>query len=137
MMKLVEARDDKQSLPDGTRRARRSSEVAEVTRRRPDDCASDPDLCLCGQCGSKLVQPIDWAMVGRRHWRVTLHCPNCEWSGTGIFTQVAIDRYDRELDRGMRKLNATLTRVSRACMEEEIEIFAKALDSDLIVPFDF
>ena len=37
----------------------------------------------------------------------------------------------------MRKLQATLTRVSRACMEAEIETFAKALEDDLIVPFDF
>ena len=129
--------EDKQSLPPGARRVRRSAELAPVTRAHDDDRAGDPDLCLCGRCGSKLVQPTDWAMVGRRHWRVTLRCPNCEWNGTGIFTQTAIDRYDRELDRGMRKLSATLTRVSRACMEAEIEIFAKALEADLIVPFDF
>ena len=84
-----------------------------------------------------LVQPLDWALVGRSHWRVMLRCPNCEWTGTGVFTQETVDRYDRELDRGMRKLAATLQRVSRACMEAEIEQFAKALETDLIVPFDF
>jgi hypothetical protein len=97
----------------------------------------DPDLSLCGGCGSNLVQPIDWSLVGRTHWRVTLRCPNCEWSGTGVFTQEAVDRFDRELDRGMRQLQSTLTRVSRACMEAEIAAFAKALETDLIVPFDF
>jgi hypothetical protein len=106
----------------------------------PDDHATeatgDPDLSLCGGCGSSLVQPIDWSLVGRSHWRVTLCCPNCEWSGTGVFTQEAVDRFDRVLDRGMRELQSTLTRVSRACMEAEIASFAKALEDELIVPFD-
>ena len=104
-----------------------------------DPCEStcDPDLSLCGGCGSKLVQPIDWSRVGRTHWRVTLRCPGCEWSGTGVFTQEAVDRFDRELDRGMRQLQSTLTRVSRACMEAEIAAFSHALETDLIVPFDF
>ena len=101
------------------------------------ETTTDPDLALCGGCGSKLVQPIDWSLVGRTHWRVTLRCPSCEWSGTGVFTQDAVDRFDRELDRGMRQLQATLTRVSRACMEAEITAFSRALETDLIVPFDF
>jgi hypothetical protein len=102
-----------------------------------DETTTDPELCRCGGCGSMLVQPIDWSLIGRSHWRVVLRCPNCEWSGTGVFGQEAVDRYDRELDRGTRKLQATLTRVSRACMEAEIETFAAALENDLIVPFDF
>jgi len=102
-----------------------------------DETNCDPELCRCGSCGSMLVQPIDWSLIGRSHWRVVLRCPNCEWSGTGVFGQEAVDRYDHELDRGTRKLQATLTRVSRACMEAEIEAFANALENDLIVPFDF
>ncbi len=102
-----------------------------------DETACDPELCRCGTCGSMLVQPIDWSLIGRSHWRVVLRCPNCEWSGTGVFGQEAVDRFDRELDRGTRKLQSTLTRVSRACMEAEIEAFAAALDNDLIIPFDF
>jgi len=102
-----------------------------------DETTADPELCRCGSCGSMLVQPIDWSLIGRSHWRVVLRCPNCEWSGTGVFGQEAVDRFDRELDRGTRKLQSTLTRVSRACMEAEVEAFAAALESDLIVPFDF
>jgi hypothetical protein len=102
-----------------------------------DETTRDPELCRCGSCGSMLVQPIDWSLIGRTHWRVVLRCPNCEWCGTGVFGQEAVDRFDRELDRGTRKLQATLTRVSRACMEAEIEVFAHALENDLIVPFDF
>ena len=102
-----------------------------------DDSGVDPDLCRCGSCSSALVQPIDWALIGRSHWRVTLRCPNCEWIGTGVFSQETVDRFDRDLDRGTRDLTKTLNRVSKACMEAEIEHFAQALASDLIVPFDF
>jgi len=102
-----------------------------------DETTADPELCRCCSCGSMLVQPIDWSLIGRSHWRVVLRCPNCEWSGTGVFGQEAVDRFDRELDRGTRKLQSTLTRVSRACMEAEVEAFAAALERDLIVPFDF
>src|SRR5471032_496146 len=102
-----------------------------------DNGTGDPALWRCGGCDCPFVQPLDWDLVGRSHWRVTLRCPNCEWIGTCVFSQEAVDRFDRELDRGMRKLQSTLARVSRACMEADIESFAQALESDLIVPFDF
>lgn len=129
----------------GKRRARdiEFPDAAEIkasaleTVEQIDESTADPELCRCGGCGSMLVQPIDWSLIGRSHWRVVLRCPNCEWSGTGVFGQEAVDRFDRELDRGTRKLQSTLTRVSRACMEAEVEAFAAALERDLIVPFDF
>ena len=125
------------------RREAHEADLAEDTElelhehEQPCEATGDPDLSLCGGCGSNLVQPIDWSLVGRTHWRVTLHCPNCEWTGTGVFTQDTVDRFDRELDRGMRQLQSTLTRVTRACIEAEIARFAQALETDLIVPFDF
>ena len=106
-------------------------------RRREEGHGGDPALWRCGGCDCPFVQPLDWDLVGRSHWRVTLRCPNCEWVGTGVFSQGAVDRFDRELDRGMRKLQSTLARVSRACMEADIESFAQALEAYLIVPFDF
>lgn len=105
--------------------------------RAEDGVTGDPALWRCGGCDCPFVQPVDWDLVGRSHWRVTLRCPNCEWIGTGVFSQDAVDRFDRELDRGMRKLQSTLARVSRACMEADIEHFTQALATDLIVPFDF
>jgi hypothetical protein len=108
------------------------------TQAWPEDPSTgDPALWRCGGCDCPFVQPLDWDLVGRAHWRVTLRCPNCEWVGTGVFSQEAVDRFDRELDRGMRKLQATLARVSRASMEADIDTFARALETDLIVPFDF
>jgi hypothetical protein len=104
---------------------------------RTDASERDPDLSICGTCSSRFVQPIDWSLVGREHWRVTLRCPNCGWEGTGVFAQATVDRFDRELDRGTRELTKTLRRVSRAIMEAEIEQFCAALAADAILPSDF
>jgi hypothetical protein len=117
-----------------------AAEAAEANgpwAKTEEPSTGDPALWRCGGCDCPFVQPLDWDLVGRSHWRVTLRCPNCEWIGTGVFSQDAVDRFDRELDRGMRKLQSTLARVSRACMEADIECFTQALESDLIVPFDF
>src|SRR5579862_8551597 len=136
MMNAVKAGDDSQQAPDGRRRVRKG-DLSYAEPAVADDSRVDPDLCRCGSCGSMLVQPLDWALVGRSHWRVMLRCPNCEWVGTGVFDQPAVDRYDRDLDRGTRKLTNTLARVTSACMEAEIEQFVTALDTGLIQPFDF
>ena len=124
--------DDSGESSDGGRPAK-----APARRSRPGAAERDPNLSICGSCGSQLVQPIDWSLVGREHWRVHLRCPNCAWEGTGVFEQAAVDRFDRALDRGTRELTTTLARVTRACMQAEVEQFIHALEHDLIVPSDF
>ena len=127
--------DDSGAPNDGRRIAKPRASASQ--RERPGAAERDPDLSICGTCTSKFVQPIDWSLVGREHWRVTLRCPNCGWEGTGVFAQETVDRFDRELDRGTRDLTKTLRRVTRACMEAELEQFVQALESDLILPSDF
>jgi len=131
----VDGTDDSDATAKGRRVAK--ARPAPARRERPGAAERDPDLSICGTCASKFVQPIDWSLVGRAHWRVTLRCPNCGWAGTGVFAQVTVDRFDRELDRGTRELAKTLRRVTRACMEAELEQFVHALESDLILPSDF
>src|SRR6202044_2013915 len=104
----------------------RGLETPKQATQATDETASDPDLCRCRSCDSMLVQPLDWSRVGRAHWSVMLGCPNCGWTGTGVFAQETVDRYDRELDRGTRKLTSILNRVSRACMQAEVDRFAPA-----------
>jgi hypothetical protein len=95
------------------------------------------DLHVCGSCGSDLVYPVEWDEAGATHWEVSLRCPNCEWSGTGIFEQDVVDRFDEELDRGTESLVRDLRRLIHANMEEDIERFVSALDAGHIVPEDF
>ena len=95
------------------------------------------DLHLCGSCDSALVYPVDWDEASDTHWEVTLRCPNCEWSGTGVFEQDVVERFDEELDRGTEALVRDLKRLMQANMEDEIERFVSALQAGHIVPEDF
>jgi hypothetical protein len=101
--------------------------------------AAEPadDLHVCGSCDSELVYPVDWEEVGDTHWEVTLRCPNCEWTGTGVFEQDVVERFDEELDRGTEALVRDLKRLMQANMEDEIERFVTALQDGHIVPEDF
>ena len=102
-----------------------------ATRRGPDD------LHVCGSCASELVHPVEWSEAGSRHWEVTLRCPSCEWSGTGVFDQASVERFDEELDRGTEALVRDLKRLMHANMEADIDRFVEALEQDHITPEDF
>jgi hypothetical protein len=95
------------------------------------------DLHVCGECSSDLVYPVEWDEAGTTHWEVTLRCPNCEWFGTGVFSQDVVERFDEELDRGTEQLVRDLKRMMHANMEDEIERFVHALEADHIQPDDF
>jgi hypothetical protein len=95
------------------------------------------DLHMCGTCESELVYPVDWEEASNTHWEVTLRCPNCEWSGTGVFEQDIVERFDEELDRGTEALVRDLKHLMTANMEDEIERFVSALQDGHIVPDDF
>ena len=92
---------------------------------------------VCGTCASPLVYPVDWEESGTTRWEVSLRCPECEWTGTGIFEQDAVERFDEELDRGMEVLVRDLKRLMHANMEDDVERFVRALEADHIVPEDF
>lgn len=95
------------------------------------------DLHVCGACGSGLVYPVEWEEASDTHWEVALRCPNCEWVGSGMFDQPAVERFDEELDRGTEEVLADLRRLMQANMEDEIERFVQALEAGAILPEDF
>jgi hypothetical protein len=97
----------------------------------------DQELQHCGSCHGDLVQPVDWFPLGKSYWQVTLCCPNCDWSGTGVFAQDVLERFDRELDRATEFLVGELDRIGLENMASEIGRFAQALTDDHILPSDF
>jgi hypothetical protein len=94
-------------------------------------------LNVCPECKRDLVYPMEWEEASPTHWDVELRCPNCEWQTTGQWDQETVDRFDEELDRGTESLVRDLKRLTRANMEEEVERFVGALNSDAIWPMDF
>ena len=95
------------------------------------------DLHVCGGCDSAMVYPVEWEEAGATHWEVTLRCPNCEWTGCGVFEQELVERFDEELDRGTEALVRDLKQLMTANMEDEIERFCRALSDNHVLPEDF
>ena len=113
-------------------------EATETPAERPvSNRHTQVDLHECGACKSELVYPTEWEEAGSTHWEVTLRCPNCEWSGTGVYEQELVERFDEELDRGTEALVRDLKRLMTANMEDEIERFVHALDGNHVLPEDF
>lgn len=94
-------------------------------------------LHVCVSCAGELVYPLDWDEAHPGHWRILLRCPECESTREGVFAQAAVERLDDELDRATGALLSDFRRMAHANMAEEIELFIRALDADLIGPSDF
>jgi len=95
------------------------------------------DLHVCLDCDSDLVYPMQWEEAGAENWSVLLHCPNCDVSREGVFTQENVELFDEELDRGADTLARDYKRLMRANMADEIDRFVGALDAGAILPEDF
>jgi hypothetical protein len=105
-------------------------------REQRTDPTTEP-LHVCFYCSGELVHPIDWSEAGPRQWRILLRCPECESTREGVFEQNLVEALDDELDRATGALLSDLQRVTHANMAEEIDLFVRALEADLIVPSDF
>jgi hypothetical protein len=94
-------------------------------------------LHICRRCHSELVQPRDWKKAGQGRWHVRLECPNCGWRRRETFSSGQLTALEDQLDVGFDVLLRDLKRLTAANMTEEIERFAVALASGLILPEDF
>jgi hypothetical protein len=95
------------------------------------------ELHRCPACTSDLVEPTAWLRTDAGDWELCLRCPNCRWAGRTIADRGAVERLDRELDRGERALIDDLEMMRRANLEDELERFIAALRADQIWPMDF
>lgn len=92
---------------------------------------------MCPECGSPLVQPLQWTEVAGGAWELLLQCPNCDWITEGIFDRDQVDQFEEHLDRGLAGMLSDLRLLTQANMNEEIDRFVRALRTDLILPEDF
>jgi hypothetical protein len=95
------------------------------------------ELHVCPSCSGGLVHPTDWAPASGKRWSVELRCPECEWTGGGVYRQEVVDRLDEALDCGTESILADLQALARANMEDEIDRFVHALHHELVLPEDF
>jgi len=113
-----------------------SARALEVLRYHLEHTASR-GLHLCPECTSSLVQPLDWHESRAGFWELMLECPNCRWQTDGQYSQRQVDAFEEELEDGLAEMLADLSRLTQANMAEEVDRFAAALQSDLILPEDF
>lgn len=99
---------------------------------------AEAGLHVCPECGSCLVQPTRWEQTSKRgHWHLWRRCPECEWRCDGIHGEREIDAFDETLDVGAEELTAELRELERERMRDVAEVFATALQADLITADDF
>ena len=94
-------------------------------------------LELCGGCGGERVHPTEWNEVEEMRWQLALRCPDCEWRHTDTYDAHEVERFDDVLNDATDRLIEELDRVTRENMNEAVDRFRSALESDGIMPFDF
>ena len=94
-------------------------------------------LHVCPRCTGGLVNPLEWEEASPGRWHILMRCPDCDLVRDGVFSQALVERLDEELDRATGALLSDLKRLTHANMVEEIELFSRALQLDLIGPSDF
>jgi hypothetical protein len=92
---------------------------------------------LCPSCTGDRVHPTDWTEVEDMRWQLALRCPDCEWRHTDVYLPDEVERYDDVLNDATDRLIEELDRVTRENMNEAIDRWRDALDSDGIMPSDF
>jgi len=83
------------------------------------------------------VQPVAWGETPDARWELTLSCPNCWWSGDGVYDREQVQEFEDELDEGLAEMLRDLQRLAQANMTDQIERFVAALNAGHILPEDF
>jgi hypothetical protein len=96
---------------------------------------SDKKLWLCEvdpSCGGKSVFLKGKTMLPDGNFVLELMCPDCNVLSNGIYTGEQLGRFERELLKAEKVMKA----VDLQHAARDAEIFAIALDHDLIFPQD-
>jgi hypothetical protein len=119
-------------------RANSDTPVAQATRSDSSQTSAPGEaLHVCPRCAGGLVSPLEWGEESPGRWHILMRCPDCDLVRDGVFGQALVERLDEELDRATGALLSDLKRLTHANMVEEIEVFSRALELDLIGPSDF
>ena len=94
-------------------------------------------LTICGSCGSMLVQPRTWRQAPPRSWQVELRCPECEGHGSAVVDEELAEQLTLFHERARALVEVSMLRLASENAEREIDRFARALETDLILPEDF
>ena len=94
-------------------------------------------LVVCESCRADFVNPVSWHELSETHWWIRLRCGEC-----GFVREIEVDndeaqRFEHDLDRGVRQIAAAFARLDRERMIADSDTMTAALERDLIDPSDF
>jgi hypothetical protein len=89
---------------------------------------------VCVGCHADFVNPVSWHELSETHWWIRLRC--------GFVREVEVtnedaQRFEHELDRGVKQIAAAFARLDRERMMAASDAMRAALERDLIDPGDF
>jgi hypothetical protein len=94
-------------------------------------------LHVCRGCGCTMMQLVGHEDAGDGHWFLTMRCPECEaWAGGRVADGLCAE-LDDELERGTNRLLDALQELQRQILSAEVDAFADALQTGLLLPEDF
>jgi hypothetical protein len=107
--------------------------------RRAHGATSVPrgGLQVCTQCHADYVHPADWREADDTHWWMLLRCGECGARREVTVTDDVATRYGEDLDARQREIDRAVRRLDCERMAEQVEIFAAALERDLVDAGDF
>ena len=110
-------------------------------RRRHDarhpGSSDQTSLEFCASCHSDFVHPVEWSESGDEHWWMLLRCGECQAVREVTVANVIAKRFGDSLDTAEREILRAAAQLDEERMANEVEVFAAALERDLIEPADF
>ena len=94
-------------------------------------------LQVCPLCHASFVHPVDWCEADGEHWWMLLRCGECAAECEVTIADDVAKRYGDELDAAEREIDLAARRLDHERMAAETEIFAQALERDLVDAGDF
>jgi hypothetical protein len=94
-------------------------------------------LVVCVGCYADFVNPVSWHELSETHWWIRLRCGECGFVREVEVTNEEAQRFEYELDRGVKQIAAAFVRLDRKRMIADSDAITAALERDLIDPGDF
>jgi hypothetical protein len=94
-------------------------------------------LVVCEGCHADFVNPVSWHELSETHWWIRLRCGECGFVREVEVTNEEAQRFEHELDRGVKQIAAAFVRLDRERMIADSDAMTAALERDLIDPGDF
>ena len=110
-----------------------------AARRRARGTASAPGtgLQVCGACHADYVHPVEWRESDDEHWWMLLRCGECHGEREVTVCNEVAKRFGADLDAAQQEIDRAVRQLDEERMAGEVEVFAQALQRDLIDAGDF